>query len=360
MIKARSGSDGKLSGGDQRRSVATIHDVARAAGVSIGTASQALNGRGKMRPETRERIREAAARLEYRPNALMTSLLRGRSYTVGLISTDSYGRFSIPLLEGIEDTLGAARMSVFLCDARDDPARERWHIESLLAKQVDGIIVTGRRTDQRKPIDIGNASVPVLYAFAQVADPHALCIIPDDTQGARLAAEHLLQHGRRRLTHITGPRHFAAVRARQEGMREALADHELTLPDQRVCEGPWRESWGYQAAADLLAADPRIDAVFCGADLLARGALDALRERGVRVPDDVAVASFDNWEILAAGARPPLTTVDMNLHDLGRQAGAHLLAMIDGAAEHGVHRLPCSLVVRASCGAHPSDGHRAS
>src|SRR5919108_365993 len=100
------------------RSVPTIHDVARAAGVTIGTASQALNGRGKMRPETRERVRAAAARLEYRPNHLMQSLLRGRSCTVGLLSTDRYGRFSIPLLEGIEDALDAAQMSVFLCDVR--------------------------------------------------------------------------------------------------------------------------------------------------------------------------------------------------------------------------------------------------
>src|SRR5919197_1428171 len=128
------------------RSVPTIHDVARAAGVTTGTASQALNGRGKMRPETRERVRQAAARLEYRPNHLMQSLLRGRTCTVGLLSTDRYGRFSIPLLEGIEDALDAAQMSVFLCDARDDPAHERRHIDSLLAKQVDGIIVTGRRT----------------------------------------------------------------------------------------------------------------------------------------------------------------------------------------------------------------------
>src|SRR5919197_839305 len=307
------------------RSVPTIHDVARAAGVTIGTASQALNGRGKMRPETRERVREAAARLEYRPNHLMQSLLRGRSCTVGLLSTDRYGRFSIPLLEGIEDALDAAQMSVFLCDARDDPVHERRHIDSLLAKQVDGIIVTGRRIDPRPPIDLGRAAVPVLYAFAQVTDPHALCLIPDDAQGGRLATDHLLRAGRRRLAHVTGPQHFEAVRLRQEGM-------------------------GYEAAPRLLYVAPQIDAIFCGADLLARGVVDALREQGVRVPDDVAVVGFDNWEIIAEGSRPPLTTVDMNLHDLGRLAGTRLLAMIDGEKDAGLVRTPCRLVVRASCG----------
>jgi LacI family transcriptional regulator len=333
------------------RAVPTIHDVARAAGVTIGTASQALNGRGKMRPETRERVREAAALLEYRPNDLMQSLLRGRSCTVGLLSTDRYGRFSIPLLEGIEDALDAAQMSVFLCDARDDPAHERQHIDSLLAKQVDGIIVTGRRIDARPPIDVGRAAVPVLYAFAQVTDPQALCLIPDDAQGGRLATEHLLRAGRRRLAHVTGPRHFECVRARQKGMEQVLWEHSLDLPAHRVFSGPWQEAWGYEAAACLLDVDPWIDAIVCGADLLARGVVDALRERGVRVPDDVAVVGFDNWEIMADGSRPPLTTIDMNLHDLGRRAGTRLLAMIDGEKDAGVVRTPCRLVVRASCGA---------
>jgi len=334
----------------QRRPVATIHDVARAAGVTIGTASQALNGRGKMRTETRERIRDVALRLEYRPNALMTSLLRGRSLTAGLISTDSYGRFSIPLLEGIEDVLGSAGMSAFLCDARDDPARERRHIDALLARQVDGIIVTGRRIDVRAPINVGTAPVPVLYAFAQVPDPTALCLLPDDTQGGYIATERLLHAGRRHLAHITGPRHFEAVRLRRLGMERALEDHGLRLAEGRVYSGPWQEAWGYEAVTRLLASDPRVDAIFCGADLIARGAVDALRERGVRVPDDIAVVGFDNWEIIAAGTRPALTTIDMNLHELGRLAGVKLLAMIEGERESGVVRLPCRLVVRASCG----------
>src|SRR5262249_599280 len=149
---------------------ATIWDVARAAGVSVGTVSKALNGRGQLRAETREAVRAAAEQLGFRPNDLAQSLLRKRSFTIGLISTDRYGRFSIPLLEGIEDALEAARISVFLCSASDDPARERQHIDSLLAKRVDGIIVTGRRTDPRPALDLGNAPVPVLYAFAQVAD----------------------------------------------------------------------------------------------------------------------------------------------------------------------------------------------
>lgn len=330
---------------------ATIHDVARAASVSISTVSKALNGRGTLRPETRQRVLEVAERLGFRPNELAQSLLRGRTFTVGLLTTDSYGRFSIPVMTGIEDALGPAQIAVFLCDARDDAARERQYINSLLAKRVDGIIVTARRTDRRPPVDVGTARMPVLYAYAQVSDPGALCILPDDAQGGRLATEHLLWHGRRHLAHIMGPLRFEAARQRLEGMRAVLAAHDLDLPDQRVLAGSWQEGWGYEAVGQLLAADPHVDGIFCGNDQLARGVVDGLRERGVRVPDDVAVVGFDNWEIIAAETRPPLTTVDMNLHELGRHAGTRLLAMIGGERESGIVQLPCSLVIRESCGA---------
>ncbi len=331
---------------------ATIRDVAAAAGVSLGTASKGLNGTGQLREETRQRVHQAAQRLNFRPNNLAQSLLRGRSFTVGLISTDRYGRFSIPVLEGIEDALGSARMSVFLCNGADDPGREREHVEQLLAKRVDGIIVTARRADPRPPLRLPTHSVPVLYAFAQVHDPKALCLLPDDFGGGRLAGEHLIAVGRTRIAHITGPEDFEAVRLRAEGLKQALEANGLPWRKDLIISGPWSEAWGREAVKDLLARHPKTDAIFCGSDQIARGAVDALRDRGVRVPDDIAVIGFDNWEIIAAATRPPLTTVDMNLHELGRQAGLRMLDIVDGKEQQrGVVRLPCSLVVRASCGA---------
>jgi len=328
----------------------TIYDVARAAGVAIGTASKALNGQGKLRPETRTRVQDAAERLGFRPNDLAQSLLRGRSFTVGLLTTDSYGRFSIPLMQGIEDALGVARIAVFLCDARDDPARERHYIEILLAKKVDGIIVTARRIDPRPPLGVGAARIPIVYALTRVNEGDALCLLPDDAQGGGLAAEQLVRAGRCRLAHITGPERFESVRLRREGMYQALTTYDIAIPAARVLSGPWQEMWGRDAVARLFDVDRRVDGIFCGSDLIARGVVDALRERGARVPDDVAVVGFDNWEIIAAATRPPLTTVDMLLHDLGRVAGLRLRAMIDGERESGVVRLPCRLVVRDSCG----------
>jgi LacI family transcriptional regulator len=333
-----------------RSTRATIHDVARAAGVTIGTVSKALNGRGQLRPETRERVLAEATRLEFRPNDLIRSLLRGRTYTVGLLTTDYFGRFTMPLLAGIEDALGAAEILVFLCNVRDDPGREREVIASLLAKQVDGIIVTGRRTDPRPAVDIGRSMVPLVYANTRVLDVEALCLLPDDAGGARLAVGHLLDTGCRRIASVTGPAHWDAVAQRRQGMTAALQDRGLDLPEERVWCGAWTEAWGHQAVEQLLARDPTVDGIFCGSDLIARGVVDRLRELGRAVPGEIAVVGFDNWQIIAEATRPALTTVDLNLHDLGREAAHRLLAMVGGDGETGTVRLPCSLVVRASTG----------
>ena len=322
----------------------------------MGTASKALNGRGRLRAETRERVIRAAERLEFRPNDLIKSLLRGRSYTVGLVTTDYFGRFNMPVIAGIEDALGAAEILVFLCNVRDDPERERHIVASLIAKQVDGIIVMGRRTDPRPPIKVGRSGTPVVYAFSRVNEPDALCLAPDDAQGARLAIEHLIDLGRRRVAHITGPAGREAVQLRRQGMRTILAEHGIELPATRDLSGEWSEGWGYEAVGRLLASDPDIDAVFCGSDIIARGVIDGLREHGRSVPDDVAVVGFDNWEIVAEHTRPPLTTIDMNLHDMGHEAARLLLGRVEGDRTNGTIRMPCRLVVRESCGARAASG----
>jgi len=333
-----------------QRRPATISDVASLAEVSVGTASKALNGRGQLRAETRERVLAAADQLGFHPNALARGLLAGRSFTVGLITTDSFGRFSIPVMLGVEDALGAGQISVFLCDGRGDSIREQHYIRTLLARRVDGIIVTGRRADPRPPIGNG-LPVPVVYAMTQSTDPQDCSLAPDDAGGGRLAIEHLLATGRTRIGHITGPDRFLAVRRRAEGAQAALAEAGLELAGSRVLNGEWSEEWGRQATQILLRAQPDVDAVFCGSDQIARGVADSLRESGRRVPADIALVGFDNWEVMAAACRPPLTTVDMNLTQLGRTAAQRLLAAIEGRPSHGLHTLPCELVIRESTGA---------
>ncbi len=326
---------------------ATIRDVAADAGVSIGTASKALNGQGRLRPETRERVAEAARRLGFAPNPLAQALLAGRTYTVGMITTDSFGRFSIPVMLGAEDALGAGRISVFMCDTRDDPERERRYLEMLTGRRVDGLIVTGRRIEPRPAIGAG-LGVPVVYAMTQPLGGGAPAVLPDDTGGGASAGAHLLAAGRRHIAHITGPERFLAARKRAAGLAGVLTGAGVPPAAGDVLYGEWSERWGREAAGLLLRHSPATDAIFCGSDQIARGVGDALRAAGRRVPDDIAIVGFDNWEPMVMGANPPLSSVDMCLEDIGRAAAEDLLSAIGGEQACGVRTVPCRLVVRAS------------
>jgi LacI family transcriptional regulator len=324
---------------------ATITDVAALAGVSISTVSKAVNGRSGLRAETRERVLAAASQLSFHPSPIARGLLVGRSYTVGLLTSDSFGRFTIPVMLGAEDALGRGQMSVLLCDGRGDPIREEHYVRTLLSRKVDGIIVTGRRTDERAAVGAG-LPVPVVYVMTQSRNPGDLSLIPDDEQGGEIAVRHLVTLGRSRVAHVTGPERFLSARLRAAGARKALA--AAGLAGGEALFGEWSEEWGRQAAQVVLRSHPDTDAIFCGCDQIARGVADALREEGRQVPGDVALVGYDNWDVFAATGRPPLTTVDMCLRELGGLAAQRLLAAIDGEQARGVERHPCRLVIRES------------
>ena len=259
-------------------------------------------------------------------------------------------------MEGIEACLSDSRMAVFMCNATDDPAREARHVEQLVGKRVDGIIVTARRTDKREKLP-GAGDIPVVYVFSQIDDPEACCLVPDDEGGAVLAARHLVELGRRRIAHVTGPERFEAVRLRRDGYRKTLLEAGLSEREGYYLPGVWSEGWGREAVAQLFKSRrERPDAIFCGNDQIARGVADALREIGLSVPDAVSLVGFDNWEIIADATRPPLTSIDMNLVELGRAGGRRMMDMIAGKRWRGVERLPCSLIVRRSCGAKLEQG----
>ncbi|GGK77702.1 LacI family DNA-binding transcriptional regulator [Mangrovihabitans endophyticus] len=320
-----------------------IVDVAALAGVTPGTASKALNGTGQLRADTRERVIRAAEQLGFTPDGIGRGLSSGRSYTVGLVTTDSFGRFSMPILLGAEDALAAGQMAVLLCDTRDDPVREKHHLRNLVARRVDGVILTGRRTDPRPPVAMP-VPVPVVHVFTPSADPAAVSVIADDADGARLAVAHLRDLGRRRIAHVTGPqRHQSAAIRAQSAV--AAAGPAFAGP---VRYGDWSERWGRQAVTLLLRHCPDVDAISCGSDQIARGVCDALREAGKRVPEDVAVTGYDNWDVMALASRPPLTTVDLQLEELGRCAAGFLLDAIAGRPRPGVTSLAPRLVIRES------------
>jgi LacI family transcriptional regulator len=331
----------------QGRKRATLRDVAALAGVSVATASKAINGRSDVNAETRRHVIEAADALSFTPNALAQQLHRGQTGTVGLITNDLEGRFSIPILMGAEDAFGAGEMSVFLCDAREDPVREAQHLRALLSRRVDGLLIVGSRTDPRPSLG-QDLPVPVVYVYAPSDDPRDLSLTPDNVAAGRLATEHLLSLGRRRIALVAGDRSYAAARDRVVGVARALSAAGESLAHDEPLYGTWSEAWGRQATRTLLTAAGGFDGMVCGSDQIARGALDALREEGVRIPQDVAVVSFDNWEILATGSRPQLSSIDMDFETLGRLAAQRLFQALDDDVGSGVSAHPVRLVVRGS------------
>jgi LacI family transcriptional regulator len=186
-----------------------------------------------------------------------------------------------------------------------------------------------------------------VYAYCESDDPRDLSIIADDEGGARLATQHLVTLGRRRIAHITGDPNYRAACDRVTGLRAVLDDAGLPLLGEPLY-GQWSQRWGRSATSILLANHPDVDAIFCGSDQIATGVVEALAVLGRRVPDDVAIVGFDNWEVFATESQPPLTTVDVNLEHMGAAAVHHLFAALDGQPVGGTIRQPVRLVMRES------------
>ncbi|WP_375432664.1 LacI family DNA-binding transcriptional regulator [uncultured Friedmanniella sp.] len=319
-------------------------DVARKAEVSLGTVSKALSGQGQLAADTRSRVLRAAKELGFTSTRPHSST----GFTIGVLSTDHVGRFSIPILEGAEDALGAVEGLMILCESRGDPIRERHYVRALQSRHVDGILVTGRSSDVRPSLG-ARLTIPTVYALARSVDHSDLSVTHDDEGGAALAVAHLLDTGRHQVALVGGAARHIATRNRERGALRSLAEAGVAPVLGGTLYGEWSEQWGREAVATLLRAGAAFDGVFCFSDQIARGALDALRENGMDVPGTVGVVGVDNWSVMAEAARPPLTTVDLALHSIGRTAASRLLAIIAGEPRPtGVELVPCGLVRRAS------------
>ncbi|MEV6236561.1 LacI family DNA-binding transcriptional regulator [Lentzea sp. NPDC051838] len=333
--------------GRRRSEAVTLGDVAKRAGVSIATASKAINDRDEVAAATRARVLRAAAELSFQPNLLAQGLVAGRTRAIGLLTDEFDGRFAIPILLGAENALSDQEMSVLLCDTRGDAIRRNHYIRTLLARQVDGFIIVGDSNDVRTSLT-ADIPVPAVYVYCRSTNPADLSLVSDDEGGAKLAVEHLITLRRKHIAHITGPQSYRAARDRAATVRTVLDSHGLALVGKEPLHGEWSQRWGRHAARLLLATAPEVDAIFCGNDQIASGVTQTLTELGRRIPDDVAIVGYDNWEIFASDCRPPLTTIDLNLQQLGTTAVTHLLAALGGSPTSGVARQPCRLVVRES------------
>lgn len=321
----------------------TLRDVAARAGVTVSTVSKALNGRRDVGETSRARILAVAEEMGYRPNAIARGLRTRRSEMIAIVTDDLEGIFTTAMMRGVEDAASDAGVGVLLCNSYGEPERERTQLRRLLERQIDALIfMSGNRVrprpDPALPIPDG---VPVVYLY-EYGPPSIRAILPDDEGGARLAVDHLIACGRRRIAYIDGPVGWEAAADRLRGYRRAAHTTDGLVEAARS----WTPEEGYRTMKVLLNRRPDLDAVFCSSDELAAGAMSALHDRGIRIPDEVQVVGYDDRS-LAVHQRPALTTVALPLHEMGLRAGAAVLGDL-GSRGGGVDRVPCTLVVRES------------
>lgn len=303
-----------------------LSDVAEAAGVSVPTASQVMNGTGRVAEQTRRRVLEVARQLDYRPNALARSVALGRSRTIGVLAENAAGAFCMPVLIGINRALSSRDLASFLYDARHNPAVRHDHVRHMIDRQVDGIIVIGEGAD----VDIAELGErfdgPVVHAFGPHDPPHAVSVHPDERAAGALAAERLLELGRTRIAHVTAERSLPSAREREDGFTAALA--AAGVVPAAVFHGDFTRAWGQHAADAVLAVRPAVDAVFAANDAIAIGLAAALAARGARIPEDIALIGYDNVAGYGDDVDPYLTSIDPRLQLVGERAATVLIAAL--------------------------------
>ena len=330
---------------------ATITEIAKIAGVSIATVSRVLNHSSHpISEQTRQRILKLAEELDYQPNLVARSLRIDSTHTVGIIVESMLSPFIPPIISGIQDTLKPAGYLSFVLNTYEDPKIELESIKALNNRQIDGILFVA--TWDRTPKLVEEmTSKPHIFVHRHFDSYCDNSVLVDERWGARLAVSHLAGLGHRRITLINGPADWDASIYRLAGYREELQARRLVEEPGQVIESSWEFEGGREAAETLLRSGNLPTAIFAANDLLALGAIYALQDRGIRVPQDVAVVGYDDRDF-SGFVRPAITTVSLPCHEMGENAARLLLQMMGGEIKStGPCQVRGRLIVRDSCGA---------
>lgn len=332
--------------GDRRAAPVTLASLAEELGVHVSTVSRALSDEPTgVSPTTVEEVREVAARRGYRRNVTARALRTGRSHAVGMTVPRLTDVVLAAVYGGVDEAAIAAGYTTFVANTLDDDDLRRQRVDMILARQVDGMIIADSHHDGTALLDqLAADGIPTVLALRRI--PGRLSVSTDDLAGGRLVAEHFLSLGRTRVGVVAGDTRASTGRERTQGFLDTFAAAGIEVPEQVVVPSLFDVRSGALAAARLLDADPDVTAIFAASDGAAVGVMAELRARGRAVPDDVAVAGYNDLDI--AGALPvPLTSVDSRLAEVGQLAMGTLLELIDGGSPDSRLLAP-RLVVRAS------------
>lgn len=334
----------------------TIKDVAKNAGVSVATVSRVIRGVGYVSEGTRKRVQDAIHSLGYRPNALARSMVERRTYAMALVISDIANPFFTSVVRGVEDAAHQQGYTVLLGNSDEDPEREREYLSAFMQRQVDGFIVVSTASNADHLAKIVASGVPVVLLDRNLNVPGADAVLVDNEAAAYRAVRYLLELGHRRIGIIVGPPHIPTSSARLAGYRRALQEFGIENDRDLVRFGDFKEKGGADGVKALLALDRPPTAIFTANNLTSMGALIALRDAGVRVPEQLSVVGFDDlpWSRVVD---PPLTVIEQPSYVLGMTAAQLLLSRLSGRetpAQGRTVTLTASLIVRASC-APPQD-----
>lgn len=321
---------------------ATIRDVARAAEVSVATVSRTLNGLESVAAKTRDRVLRAAGDLDYVPHSGARALSTRRTDTIGVLLPDLHGEFFSELIRGIDLAARAQGLHLLLSSSHGDPAEAVAALRSMRSR-VDSIIVMLPHAGEDLLVGAGMGSVPMVFLGRGASNGEHCSLVIDNYAGAFAITEHLVSSGHRRVAFVAGPADNLDASERLRGYRAAV--HRCGGAEW-IIDGDFTELSGRNAANRILAG-PVPDAIFCANDMMAIGALDALKESGVAVPQDIALAGFDDIPI-ARYVSPPLTTAAVPIAEIGRQALECCAAIIAGRPASGQRTFKPELVVRPS------------
>nr|WP_030742672.1 LacI family DNA-binding transcriptional regulator [Streptomyces sp. NRRL F-5135] len=334
-----------------RRRPVGIKDVAGAAGVSVGTVSNVINRPETVTEETRRRVLTAIDRLGYVRSESARQLRAGRSRILAMLVLDMANPFFVAVASGAERSARAAGLGVMLCNSAESPAEEAAYLTMFSEQQVRGVLVTPADLSGGNLDAFRRHGIPFVLVDRIVPSAHGCSVSVDDVAGGALAVRHLLGRGHRDIAYVSGPMHLAQCRNRREGAELALAEAGLPPGALRHVEAARLDvAAGRDAGARLLGMASRPGAVFCANDLLALGVLQTFYHAGVRVPEDVALAGYDDIEFASAAA-VPLTSVRQPAFRLGAAAADLLIEETGDAAHAHEHRrivLQPELVVRGS------------
>jgi DNA-binding LacI/PurR family transcriptional regulator len=335
----------------QRRSAPTILEVARHVGVSPTTVSRVLNNYPHIREDVRNSVLQAIADLGYEPNRVAQRLRATHSRLLGMIVTDITNPFLNTIMASIEAVFFSKGFSVLMSNTTADPRKELEYLSMMENEGVAGLIIAPTSENVDRVAELAEDGLPVVVIDRRMSSGRMDVVLSDNVMGARQAVEHLISLGHQRIGHIGGPLHLTSGRERYQGYQAAMHDAGIEVAPEWVCFGDHRHDSGYQNALALLDVTPSLTALFIENNMMTLGALNAIHDRGMRVPDEIAIVGFDDMPWYKS-LNPPLTVIAQQTHEIGVVAASRLLERIDQPTLPArADVLPTSLVVRASSGA---------